>query len=121
MKLLHAGWMVAVVVSLVAAGCGKAEVYGTPPGAGDSTAIREILSGAGELGDRQVTVEGTIVRECPSGCWFELKDESGSVRVDLAPSGLAIPQRVGKTVAVLGTVSTNGPQVEVVGSGVEIK
>ena len=43
------------------------------------------------------------------------------IYVDIAPHGLAIPQRVGSKVAVEGTVSVEDGQVRFVGKGVEIR
>jgi hypothetical protein len=43
------------------------------------------------------------------------------VHVDINPSGFAIPQKPNKTVLVEGKVQVEGDQVEIIGTGVEIK
>ena len=63
---------------------------------------KDILSTPDEYLGQTVRLEGTIVRECPSGCWFFLEDETGTIYVDINPSGLSIPPKVWKKVAVEG-------------------
>lgn len=69
-----------------------------------------------------ITLKGEMVSQCFSaGCWFVLKDESGSVFVNLAPSNLNITtkNRVGRMVTVRGKVRKNG-RYEIIAQGVEI-
>ena len=64
-------------------------------------------------------LEGSIATECPSGCWLDLKGDSGMVHVTLPT--FAIPQKVGKTAVVEGLVSSENGKVSIVGKGVTIK
>jgi len=59
-----------------------------------------------------VTLEGNITQQCPSvGCWFELDDGTGSVLVDLQPSGFRLRHdRVGQRARVSGTLQRAGNQ-----------
>jgi hypothetical protein len=61
-------------------------------------------------------VAGEVVEKCPvAGCWFDLRDESGTIRVDTKNAGfvvLDVPLHTRMTVA--GRVRTKGeePQLE---------
>ena len=72
-------------------------------------------------GPATVTVQGKIIQECPTGCWFDIQQGGAKLHIDIRPAGLAIPQRVGKTVTVEGQVISKDGQVQVSGRGVEIK
>lgn len=111
-----------LVVAAVAAGChGEKETYGAPVPSSESTPIRQILASPADYADKTVVVEGRISTECPSGCWFEVEQDSPPLYVDLSGAGLAIPQYVGKTVRVVGSVSTADAQIQFDGKGVEIQ
>ena len=104
-------------------GCGKkeADTYGQEIANHTVTKIQEILKKPGNFDNKTVTVQGKIIRECPTGCWFEVKENSGIIYVDLNPSGFAIPQKVGKTATVEGKVLVRNNQPMIAGTGVEIK
>ncbi|MBN2482829.1 MAG: DUF4920 domain-containing protein [Candidatus Omnitrophica bacterium] len=99
----------------------SSESFGEPITEYTSVPIRNILSNPGELSGKTVTVSGKIVRECPSGCWFNLNDTTGEIYVDIKPSGFAIPQMVGKKVVVQGTVSARTGNTSLIGQGVELQ
>ena len=74
------------------------------------------------LQNKVVTLEGEIVSQCFSaGCWFFLRDESGTVLINLAPSNLSITTRnkIGRVAKVTGRVKKNGGY-EIIAQGVEI-
>lgn len=103
------------------AGCGeKAGFFGQPITQTATTAIKDILARPAVYASQAVKVEGKIIAECPAGGWFMLKDEKGTVYVDLHPSDFAIPQVVGKKVVVQGNVRKEGAQIWIVGKGVQI-
>jgi len=104
-------------------GCGKKEAdrYGQEIANRTATKIQEILKKPGNFDNKTVTVQGQIIRECPTGCWFEVKQDSGIIYVDLNPSGFAIPQKVGKMAIVEGKVLVRNNQPMIAGTGVEIK
>jgi uncharacterized protein YdeI (BOF family) len=69
---------------------------------------------------RTVLVKGKITRECPAGCWFWIQDQTGEMYVDIKPSCLVIPQRVGSTITVVGTVVLESGHPHIIGSGLEL-
>lgn len=103
-------------------GCGsKQSSFGKEISISTAIKIKDILSNLDKYKNELVRVEGKIIRECPTGCWFDLKDDTAEMRVDLKPSGLAIPQRVGSQAIVEGKVVDQGYIIEIIGEGVRIK
>ena len=104
-------------------GCGKKkpEQYGQQIGDRNSTQISAVLKEPETFSGKTVTIEGKIVRECMTGCWFDVQGKGGEIHVDVKPSGFAIPQKVGKEVIVEGNVSLRDGQLTLIGKGVEIK
>ena len=102
-------------------GCGKPELYGNPVSETESTGLKKILSSPADYNGKTVKIEGTISEECPTGCWFNLKDDSGMIYVELSAKGIAIPQKVGSKVIVQGKVKVDGRDTRIIGEGVEIK
>jgi len=80
---------------------------------------KDILANPDKYLGQTLRLEGTIVRECPSGCWFFLEDETGTIYVDINPSGLSIPPKVGKKVVVEGVPENKNGRISIVGKGVE--
>jgi len=111
------------VSAVILAGCkGKPKLYGQAISDKTITPIRSIVMKPADYNDKTVTVEGKITLECSTGCWFDLQQDAAVLYIDINPSGLAIPQKVGKTVMVQGTIKireNNKPML--IGSGVEIK
>ena len=70
---------------------------------------------------KTIKVEGEITQECPTGRWFHLKKENSLIFVNLHPAYFSIPQAVGHTVVAEGRLLREGPRLEIVGSGVEVK
>ena len=123
MKRIWTSAAVAAVVAagLVLAGCGGGEQYGAAPSGRELTPVADIVADPTGFEGREVTISGTIDRECPTGCWFDLREGSVVVHVDLAPSGLAIPQHVGKTALVDGRVTLRDGRAMVHAEGVVIR
>ncbi len=92
--------------ALLAAGCTSPPATGAggPAAQGKTIMIGDILKNPGTYNGTAVSLQGKIVTECGSGCWFILDDGTGSLYVDLAPNNFAIPQISGTTVAVDGTI-----------------
>jgi len=113
-----------ILSSLILGGCGskKGETqFGEIPSNLQVTNIDDIVSRPQEYQDQDVAIEGKIVQECPTGCWFNLQDATGVIYVDINPSGFAIPQYTGKEVRVEGKVVLRGPKAMIVGQGVRLK
>ncbi|MBN2455770.1 MAG: hypothetical protein JXB29_04400 [Sedimentisphaerales bacterium] len=115
-------WLALILIFLIS-GCGKKEAdkYGQAIQNRSVTKIEAILKTPADFDGKTVTVQGKIIRECPTGCWFEVKENSAIIYVDLNPSAFAIPQKVAKTVTVEGKVSVRNNQPMLIGTGVEIK
>lgn len=121
---------VALITVLAAAwaisgGCGHGggggdSLYGEAMSGLSITKISDILARPGEYDGKAVALRGKIVQECPTGCWFNLEDQTGVIYVDIKPSGFAIPQYTGKEVTVEGTVTVRGQRVMILGKGVKI-
>jgi starvation-inducible outer membrane lipoprotein len=109
------------VSAVILAGC-KSKLFGQVISDKTITPIRSIVMKPADYNDKTVTVEGKITVECSTGCWFDLQQDAAVLHIDIEPSGLAIPQKVGKIVTVQGTIKikeNNKPML--IGSGVEIK
>jgi uncharacterized protein YdeI (BOF family) len=83
------------------------------------TKIKDILQNPKAYSDQTVIVEGKIISECGSGCWFTLKDASALIYIDLAPNNMVIPQKRGSNARVTGKVIYEGSDVYLVGSKVD--
>ena len=117
--------LIALALSLILTinGCSKkgSGKYGQGISNYTLTKIGDILKDTKSFDGKTVTVEGKIVDECPAGGWFDLTDQTGVIYVDLHPSDVAIPQRVGGRVMVEGKVSVRDNKPIIVGTGVELK
>jgi uncharacterized protein YdeI (BOF family) len=93
----------------------------TPPAvaAPQAARIAEILQAPKGFDGKTVVVEGKIASECPSGCWFTLKDGNATIYIDLNPSNLVIPQRKGSNARVTARVITEGSDVYLIGTKVD--
>jgi uncharacterized protein YdeI (BOF family) len=94
---------------------------GVPDGAAP-TDIAEIKAHGDAWKGREVTVRGEMTEKCPTtGCWFYLKDSTGQIRVDTAPSGFTVTEiPLHRTVTVHGkVVTTEAGDVELVATGVK--
>lgn len=111
-----------LLLGLVSGCSPQGETYGEPISSDMTlTKVGAILSDPDRFADKLVKVEGEIVRECPTGCWFDLKDDTALIHVDIKPSGLAIAQKVGHQTLVEGTVKKRHGRTVIVGKGVKVK
>lgn len=121
-------FLVILVIVVSMAGCSgnsggnsnkNSERYGVDITEKEVTNIKNILTNPDEYLEQTVRLEGKIVRECPTGCWFFLEDETGKIYVDINPSGLSIPPKVGKKVVIEGVPTKINNLVSIIGKGVE--
>ncbi len=89
------------------AGCGSppsAQTRGLFSSA-SPVSVREITP---STGGKTVQISGVIVEKCPvAGCWFILKDNTGTVRVDTKSAGFVISDLPLQTrVTVVGKVAS---------------
>ena len=70
--------------------------------------------------DAPVVLRGTMTEKCPiAGCWFVLRDETGTIKVDTKNAGFVVVDVPLKTSLVVGgRVMTNGTQRLIEASGV---
>ena len=120
--------VILLVVIFSIAGCNSnsnsnssnnSEKYGVDITEKGITSVKDILANPDKYLDQTVRLEGKIIRECPTGCWFFLEDETGTIYVDINPSGLSIPPKVGKKVVVEGVPTNKNGGVSIIGKGVE--
>lgn len=121
MKLRNS--LIAFIISLLfIIGCGiGSEHFGEDITETKTTAIGDILKSPQQYEGKIVKLKGKIIRECPTGCWFDLKDDSGVIYTDLNPSNFAIPQVVNKNIVAEGKVKLKGKNVVIIGKGVKIE
>lgn len=106
---------------LFIAGCGVSSLkYGEDITENNVIAIDSIMKSPEKYADKTVKIKGKIIRECPTGCWFDLRDDTGIIYVDLSPSNFAIPQKVNSKAVVQGKIKVINKKPIIVGNGVEI-
>lgn len=116
--------IIIIFVLLFFSGCGSIssrniEKYGTDISTKEVTSVRDILVNSNEYLERTVRLEGKITRQCPTGCWFFLEDNTGTIFVDINPSGFTIPPKGGAKITVEGTVRNINGRIGIIGKGVE--
>ena len=123
MKAYSTLTMLSLVGALILfVGCGTGnDVYGDGISNYETTDIKDILTKPQDYEGKTVTIKGTIVRECPSGCWLDVGSGNAALHVDINPAGFAIPQEVGSQVVVEGEIQYLDNQVSMAGQGVEIQ
>src|SRR5688572_6706028 len=109
--------LVISAVLLLAGGCAprEARVLGSAPSGNPASisAARTARDGS------SLVLAGEMVEKCPvAGCWFDMRDGSGTIRVDTKNAGfvvLDVPLHARITVA--GRVKTSGgdPRLEAAG------
>jgi hypothetical protein len=113
--------LAAVLAAMLACGGSKVTRLGKAiPRETTLTSAQTIQAAPLDYEGRAVLVKGKITRECPAGCWFWIQDQTGELYIDIKPSNLTIPQRVGSTITVVGTVVLESGHPHVIGSGLEL-
>ena len=79
------------------------EKFQAPQEGFQQVSISQLKKSPADYMDKMIETNGVISIECPTGCWFYMKDESGTdIKVELAYDNFAIPQATGKKVRVQG-------------------
>jgi len=112
---------IVTVALLVVTGCSKSELYGDEISSGDTVSLASLNEHPEKYENQTVKIKGEIILECPTGCWFNLKDESGEIYVDIRPNGLALPQKVGHEAGVERKAVAQDAKIMIGGKGVEVK
>jgi len=99
--------MMLLFVPLAACG-GGGTTYGEEVTEKATVTIIDAL-GKGEAADgTDAVVEGKVTSVCPSGCWFDISDDSGNTLHILVGGDYAVPQTLhGKDVATKGYLQYN--------------
>ncbi len=113
--------LIILLIILSVAGCSgnSSDKYGVNITEKRVVSVKDIYTNPNEYLNQTVRLEGKIVQECSSGCWFFLEDETGTIFVDINPSGLSIPPKVGKKVVVEGVPENKNGRISINGKGVE--
>ena len=115
--------LITLLIVLSIAGCSggnSSEKFGVDITEKKVVEVKDIFTSPNKYLNQTFKLEGKIVRECPSGCWFYLEDNTGTIFVDINPSGLTIPQSIGKKVIVEGELKSRNGRIFIIGRGVEI-
>lgn len=106
-----------VLPALLLTGCAQkpSNVLGVAPASQTNTEVKQLAAKNGSV----VTIQGEMVEKCPvAGCWFMLRDKTGTVRVDTKQAGFVVSEVPLHTqMTVSGTVASS-PEVGVKASGV---
>ena len=96
---------------LLAAGCAPAG--SRVRGAVETGAFSTVNGLRGNTSAQLRTVEGLMVEKCPqAGCWFDLRDGTGTLRVDTKNAGFTVLDvPVGTRMRVTGRPAGKGPDV----------
>lgn len=72
------------------------------------------------VGEEPVTVSGVMVEKCPeAGCWFVLKDPTGTLKVDTKTAGFVVVEvPLQRHLTVVGQIVTNGTERLLAATGV---
>lgn len=125
MRYLVNGAVLVLLVAVLAliAGCGgakttKTETYGRAiPADIAVTTAAAIHADPAAFEGQELLVAGRITSECPSGGWVWINDGTADIYVDMHPTNVFIPQRVGRNVRALGRVVVESGRARVVGEG----
>ncbi|MHB8997225.1 MAG: OB-fold nucleic acid binding domain-containing protein [Armatimonadota bacterium] len=118
-----------IIVALLAAGIWyvarpQERASGGATAAFTEQAVTPIGQITKEQAGQDVTIEGTIEKECPStGCWAIVKDDSGQIRIDTQAGGFTLPLRSeGSRIKVQGIVKlTASGDVQISAKAAEVR
>jgi len=107
----------ALVFTVILAGCGSpsATILGRAP-EGDPGSVAGVRAAPESS---PATLCGVMVEKCPvAGCWFILRDDTGTIKVDTKDAGFVVVDVPLKTVmTVTGRVVANGSDRMIQASG----
>lgn len=110
-------WMLVLPCFVMISGCGQQveQTMGVSPATEKIVAVKELSSSPKS---QKVTVRGAMIEKCPvAGCWFVLRDKTGTVRVDTKAAGFVVTEiPLNTPLTVSGTV-TEGSQPGLAASG----
>lgn len=109
--------LVFVLSGLLVMGCShsKGKVLGKTP----SGEVKTILAVRAGDTSPQVTLTGSMVEKCPvAGCWFRLRDGTGTIRVDTKSAGFVVVDvPLESKMVVAGKIVESGDEVLIEATG----
>ena len=109
---------VGILLGATGVGCspGAPRVLGQNP----ADAAATLASVRQHPGSGTVTVSGVMIEKCPqAGCWFVIRDATGTLRVDTKTAGFVVVDiPLNQQLTVAGQVITNGTEVLLAATGV---
>ncbi len=110
-------WAATLICLLPAIGC--RQPTGTVLGQAPEGEPQNIV--AVKAGDTapQVTVQGVMIEKCPvAGCWFRLRDRTGTIKVDTKAAGFVVVDLpLESRLTVAGKVVADGREVALEATG----
>jgi uncharacterized protein YdeI (BOF family) len=99
-----------LAVAVLLTGCGSRK-EATLGSAFEGTTV-PIAAARHTNSDARVVLSGTMTEKCPvAGCWFVLRDESGTIKVETKNAGFVVVEvPLRSTLVVAGRVVTNGTE-----------
>jgi uncharacterized protein YdeI (BOF family) len=107
---LHKAKLALVGLLFLMAGCGKAPetTLGVQPASATTVTVKELANASK---DQKVTLRGEMIEKCPvAGCWFILRDKTGTVRVDTKAAGFVVSEVPLHTTMTVSGAATPGTQ-----------
>jgi uncharacterized protein YdeI (BOF family) len=79
----------ALILAVLAAGCARPDA--AIRGAAPEGAPRLIAAAKSAALETPVTIQGQMIEKCPvAGCWFILRDKTGTIKVDTKTAGFVV-------------------------------
>ena len=111
--------LLAMAALLLLSGCatGHPVVLGNAPAGSPETVAGLRREPAGEVR----MVSGVMVEKCPvAGCWFDLRDSTGTLRVSTKDAGFAVLDvPLGARVRVAGRIRQSGSEASLDATGLQ--
>jgi hypothetical protein len=87
------------------------------------TSVADIYKHPAKYLNETVTVEGEVSKECPTGCWWYVKDQTGEIRADSLGAGFnLLVNQEGHTVRTTGKVTKmEGGDLQLVALGAKLR
>lgn len=126
LRTITSALLAGLVLAVVGCGSGKGTVSSGSklgqaiPADMAATTAKQLTDSAAAYEGKDVLVTGTITSECPSGCWIFVQDKTGEIYVSTSTTGIVIPQRVHRSVRVMGKVVLEQGRPQIAGTGVEL-
>ena len=106
-----------VSVLLLSVGCNKHQtlILGQAPN-GEAQAINSLR----KVDITPVVLSGVMIEKCPvAGCWFRLRDNTGTIKIDTRSAGFVVVKvPLNSKLMVSGKLITNGDDIAIEALGI---